>query len=82
VKDLLNEALEGYKVTVFAYGNTSSGKTHTILGGSGGGGSSGSTSTTTSIVEGPDQGVLPRALDYLLSKAANNGGDGPSLKVW
>ena len=32
----LNGILEGYNATVFAYGITGSGKTHTIFGGNGG----------------------------------------------
>lgn len=33
VKDVIFSAFEGYHVSIFAYGNTGSGKTHTIFGG-------------------------------------------------
>jgi len=31
-KGMINQALTGYNVTIFAYGQTSSGKTHTMTG--------------------------------------------------
>ena len=57
MKPMVMNALKGYNVTILAYGQTSSGKTHTI---------SGSESQPGLISLAANE--LFRALDYLVSK--------------
>lgn len=54
IQRLLDSALEGYRCSVLAYGATSSGKTHTMVGGDEG--------------QGQTRGLFPRAVDYIFSK--------------
>lgn len=49
VRDVIFSAFDGFHVSVFAYGNTGSGKTHTIFGGD----------------KPEDQGLIPRALKQI-----------------
>ena len=51
VKDLVNESLKGFNVTIFAFGITGSGKTHTINGEHGGG----------------NDGVVPRTVHHIFT---------------
>ncbi|KAK3259782.1 hypothetical protein CYMTET_31231, partial [Cymbomonas tetramitiformis] len=53
VSDLVQSALDGYKVCLFSYGQTGAGKTHTMLG-------SGT---------GVERGVVPRSVDKILQEA-------------
>ena len=55
VKPLLNDCLKGYHSTLMAYGNTGSGKTHTIFG-----------QNTT-----PLRGLLPRSAQYIFDSIYN-----------
>ena len=53
-KEVVDEAFQGFNGTVFAYGQTSSGKTHTCIGPHG---------------AGPEeQGILPRMINHLFEK--------------
>lgn len=54
--DLVHAALEGYPVTVFAFGQTGSGKSHTIIGSR-----LGRKKKNPGVIS-PDDGVLPRAV--------------------
>lgn len=54
--DLLDQALEGYAVTSFAYGMTGSGKSHTMSG------------PEDNALSETTMGIIPRALRYLYSK--------------
>ncbi len=59
MKPLLNDILQGINGTVFAYGQTSAGKSHTMLGPNGG----------ADILKTPKSkwGLLPRSAEYLLT---------------
>ena len=50
-KQIVQQALEGFNGTVFAYGQTSSGKTHTCIG--------------PSYYDPSLQGILPRMVSHL-----------------
>ena len=63
VHDCVRHVLAGKNATVFAYGQTNSGKTYTMLGPSSAGGSSLETVTD-------DHGIMPRAMAELLSAKA------------
>jgi hypothetical protein len=60
VDGLVQSALDGYKVCIFAYGQTGSGKTYTMQGGSG----------------QAELGLIPRALQKILSLSASMANDG------
>ena len=49
-KDVIDQAIEGYNGTIFAYGQTNSGKTYTITGGA---------------ERYVDRGIIPRTLSYI-----------------
>ena len=53
---------QGYSVSIFAYGQTGAGKTHTIAGAS-------ADADDTALV-GSQAGLLPRVCEYLVSQAA------------
>jgi len=58
VKSLLDSVLDGYNACIFAYGQTSAGKTHTMLGPNGG----------KNLLQQPGSwGILPRSASYLLN---------------
>ena len=51
VKGIVSGVMEGFNGTVFAYGQTSSGKTHTMTG--------------TNIMDKEGRGVIPRMVSYV-----------------
>ncbi|EGD77373.1 hypothetical protein PTSG_12732 [Salpingoeca rosetta] len=59
VEPLLDEVLTGFNCTVFAYGQTGTGKTHTM---------EGVRSSDAVTVEDPGLGIIPRALYQLFEK--------------
>lgn len=67
VQPSIQAALSGYNATVFAYGQTGTGKTHTIFG------SDDTDPSTLDVDQGPSAksawGIIPRALAYLLDHA-------------
>eukprot|EP01071_Lankesteria_metandrocarpae_P004463 Lankesteria_metandrocarpae@DN3559_c0_g1_i2.p1 len=63
-KDIVHACLRGFNGTIFAYGQTSSGKTHTMLGSQGGTG-------TFHVVEA-DPGIIPRAMKELFDHINNS----------
>lgn len=64
VKPILAGCFDGFNATVFAYGQTGSGKTHTM------GTSFESSGRNDSATLGKDAGVIPRVMEYLYSRAA------------
>ena len=66
---LLRDVLLGYNACIFAYGQTSSGKTHTMLGPDGG---------RVELMAGSKQkwGVLPRAADMLFTELERKASEG------
>ena len=52
VSDLVQSAIDGYNVCIFSYGQTASGKTHTMLGSG----------------EGQMRGIIPRAVEQILEQ--------------
>jgi len=68
VKPLLDDVLKGINGTVFAYGQTSAGKSHSMLGPDGG--------VNLLKTSKHHWGLLPRAADYLISKLVQLEKDG------
>lgn len=60
-RDLVDSALAGYNATLFAFGQTGTGKTHTMEGGSGAG-TSGSASGLP-----PEAGIIPRTFGQIFA---------------
>ncbi|CAF4881148.1 unnamed protein product [Pieris macdunnoughi] len=60
VSPLIEEVLAGYNCTVFAYGQTGTGKTHTMVGEP--------ASCETSWQTDPEAGIIPRALSQLFDE--------------
>jgi hypothetical protein len=60
VKPLLSDALNGINCAIFAYGQTSAGKTHTMLGPDGGNNMASADPTLL--------GILPRAVEFIFSE--------------
>lgn len=58
VKPIVDSVMEGFNGTVFAYGQTSSGKTHTMLG--------------TAITDLEGRGVIPRMVSHVFSTIENS----------
>ncbi len=56
-KNIIDGALSGYNGTLFAYGQTGTGKTHTMMG---------------SDVAGEGRGIIPRALDHIFQTVEEN----------
>ena len=74
VKPLLDDVLKGINGTVFAYGQTSAGKSHTMLGPDGG--------VDILKTNRHKWGLLPRAAEYLLASLATKAAEGElSYKV-
>ena len=61
VKKMLDAAMKGYAVSIFAYGQTGAGKTHTIAGPAGG--------EDDQSLTGSQAGLMPRVCEYLVSQA-------------
>lgn len=72
VSELVQSALDGYRVCIFAYGQTASGKTHTMLGPSSG-------SWATMAPE--DKGIMPRAVEQIFLFAKETARDKWSYKL-
>lgn len=60
VEPLVSQVIEGYNCTVFAYGQTGTGKTYTMIGNR--------TDKDVSWNEDPYSGIIPRAIDQLLDE--------------
>ncbi|OTF79817.1 kinesin-like protein KIF11-like protein, partial [Euroglyphus maynei] len=60
VEPLVEQVIEGYNCTVFAYGQTGTGKTYTMVGDHSG--------TESSWEDDPLSGIIPRAIDQLLDE--------------
>ena len=56
-KNVVNSVLEGYNGTIFAYGQTGTGKTHTMVG---------------KFEDNELKGIIPRSFDYMFDKISNN----------
>ncbi len=65
-KNIIDSFLEGYNGTVFAYGQTSSGKTHTIEGGG---------------RRFADRGIIPRSLSYVYKEVEKLSSRGEDVSV-
>ena len=63
VSTFVVSALDGYNVSLFAYGQTGSGKTHTVLGGA----------------DEEQWGIVPRAVNLILSTVAEKARAQPAL---
>lgn len=72
VSELVQSALDGFRVCIFAYGQTASGKTHTMLGPS-------SSSWATMAPE--DKGIMPRAVEQIFLFANETARDKWSYKL-
>ncbi len=68
VEPILEEVLQGYNCTVFAYGQTGTGKTHTMEGYRDG-------TEYASYVDDPGAGIIPRALHHLFEKLEASGNE-------
>ena len=68
IKPLLSDVLAGYNACLFAYGQTSAGKSYTIIGPNGG----------QDILHQPRDtwGILPRAAEYLFGELADKAEEG------
>ena len=67
VQPLVEEVLEGYNCTVFAYGQTGTGKTYTMEGSR--------SDPNCSWQDDPQAGIIPRALDQLFEMLNDTPGD-------
>lgn len=65
VSELVQSALDGYKVCIFSYGQTGSGKTHTMTG----------------DYKGPSRGIIPRAVEQVISNVIAMQKDGWDISV-
>ncbi|RZC43213.1 Kinesin and/or SCP-1 domain containing protein, partial [Asbolus verrucosus] len=61
VSPLIENIISGYNCTVFAYGQTGTGKTHTIVGGN-------NISLEADVHNDPSAGMIPRAVAHLFSE--------------
>ena len=59
-KRLIDAALDGYSATIFAYGQTGAGKTHTIAGPEG---------RTPPTLGSEHAGLIPRTCEYIVARA-------------
>lgn len=60
VEPLVEQVIEGYNCTVFAYGQTGTGKTYTMIGNR--------SDVDVSWEDDPTSGIIPRAIDQLLEE--------------
>ena len=69
VRPLLSSVLNGYNACIFAYGQTSAGKSHTMLGPNGG---------TNAFLKSPkgDWGIIPRAVEFIFNEMYRAADDG------
>ena len=65
VQPLIDEVLQGFNATILAYGQTSTGKTHTILG---------DTKMENARLN-KNAGIIPRAIQYIYEQLENKKGD-------
>lgn len=65
VSDLVQSALDGYRVCIFCYGQTGSGKTHTMSGDR----------------TGPSRGIIPRAVEQIITNSMTMRKDGWNIVV-
>jgi len=72
VGPLINQVMQGYNCTVFAYGQTGTGKTHTM---------EGKTGTGVPIDKDPQAGIIPRALNALFDNLHKSGATEWSVRV-
>jgi len=61
VKPIVISVMEGFNGTVFAYGQTSSGKTHTMLG--------------PNITDEAERGMIPRMVSHIFEEISNAGSE-------
>ncbi|XP_055317754.1 kinesin-like protein Klp61F isoform X2 [Sitodiplosis mosellana] len=61
VAPLINEVLSGYNCTVFAYGQTGTGKTHTMIGDE-------TPQSSSSYEDSSAMGIIPRALSHMFEE--------------
>ena len=73
VKPLVHEVLQGYNCTVFAYGQTGTGKTYTMEGSR--------SDYECSWQDDPKAGIVPRALDQLFEALSERGGTEHTISV-
>lgn len=59
VKPIVEGVMEGFNGTVFAYGQTSSGKTHTMIG------------PGTDLTDEAERGMIPRMVSHIFEEMAN-----------
>ena len=64
-KDIVGRVLNGYNGTLFAYGQTGTGKSHTMMG---------PPEQGEAQCEGPQRGVVPRALEQICPRGDGGGG--------
>lgn len=69
VKPLLSSVLNGFNACVFAYGQTSAGKSHTMLGPGGG-------TQSVQQTNKADLGLIPRAVEYIFNSMSKQADDG------
>ena len=69
VRPLLSNVLNGFNACIFAYGQTSAGKSHTMLGPSGG---------TSASIKTPKEewGLIPRAVEFIFNEMYRAADDG------
>ncbi|TNJ27324.1 Kinesin-14 [Giardia muris] len=66
VSELVQSALDGYRVCIFAYGQTASGKTHTMLG---------PATKEWSAIPEADKGIMPRAAEQIFAYSRDTARD-------
>ncbi|XP_017769049.1 PREDICTED: kinesin-like protein KIF11-B [Nicrophorus vespilloides] len=64
IAPIIEEVMKGYNCTVFAYGQTGTGKTYTMVGNQ--------TSTSISYTQHSDAGIIPRTLGHLFETLKSN----------
>mmetsp|Transcript_122 Transcript_122/g.448 ORF Transcript_122/g.448 Transcript_122/m.448 type:complete len:1109 (-) Transcript_122:145-3471(-) len=63
VQPIIEEVLEGYNCTIFAYGQTSSGKTYSM---------EGARDAKTNLIVPEKAGIIPRSIQYIFQKLEDN----------
>lgn len=67
VEPIVNEALKGFNCTIFAYGQTGTGKTHTMEGAKDTG--------DTDVMRGEGAGIIPRSVRHIFKHLDNQGSE-------